>query len=621
MMIDLRDKSQQISYLFILIHILLPLFYSLILNQGFGYSYKIYPLHLLHFWFYFSIALVSAIIVHHLFSRTVKNIFNAIVFSGFDFFMLSIYCLNLISNSSWGSNVNLGFVMELPFHLQGVAEAYNFPGALIYLPILLVFILLIYSYYRFGSIVIGNYYQPFINKSFTFKIKTTAYYLALISFAIFFFNISLEDRRIGLWTGEPLAYLYINSRTEFLSDPVRIAERTTDMRLRKQYRSQHSVSDLSNKPNIILIIADALRKDHMSVYNYERLTTPFLNGLDSSNKLKKVEFSTSSCSESLCGIVSILSSREYQYLSYDLFKLNDLLRDQGYHIEFLLSSSHYFLGKKKLYGPSIDRYIDGTHFQNHTVYDDRGVIEALEGSAEYSGKPTFFYFHLMSSHQLGNKLSRFNQFNAISHGEKYTLKKGTEQRYHSEVNNYDVGVLQTDNFIEKIFELLDQKKYLKNALVIITGDHGDGLGERGNYSHTQHLFQEDISIPLLIYDTNNTRYSNLEFATHVDIAPTIVERIGLPVPESWHGKSLLEPLQLPRFTNHQTNWEVRWKAIIMKTNDTTYKYLKLDKQYTGKEIEMLYELNNDPDEEINLMQHPPEAILKSLKQEYNKSFK
>jgi len=346
-----------------------------------------------------------------------------------------------------------------------------------------------------------------------------------------------------------------------------------------------------------------------------------LNSLDDENKLNKVEFATSSCSESLCGIVSILSSREYQYLSYDLFKLNDLLRDQGYHIEFLLSSSHYFLGKKKLYGPNIDRYVDGTHFKNHTVYDDRGVIEALEKTSEYSGKPTLFYFHLMSSHQLGNKLNQFNQFNAIEPIEKYNLKKGSKERYQSEVNNYDMGVLQTDNYIQKIFSMLSQKKYLDNALVIITGDHGDGLGERGNYSHTQHLFQEDISIPLLIYDTDDTPYSNLEFATHVDIAPTIVERIGLPIPESWHGKSLLEPLRIPRFTNHQTNWEIRWKAVIMKTNDAIYKYLKLDKKYTGKEIEMLYELVSDPDEEFNLIQHPPEAALKSLKYEYYKSFK
>ncbi|MFW2374383.1 MAG: sulfatase-like hydrolase/transferase [Gammaproteobacteria bacterium] len=619
-MIDLRSKWQQISFLYILFHIIMPLFYSLVLNQWFGYSYKIIPLHFLHFWFYFSIIITSAIFVHHFFNKTVRNIYNAIVFSGFDVFILSIYCLNLISNSSWGSNVNLGFVVELPFHLQGVAEAFNVPVSLIYLPAILILIALIYSYYRYGSIIIGDCHQSIINKNYTFKKKTIAYYLALTSFAIFFFNISLEDKRIGIWTGEPLAYLYINSRTEFLSDPVRIAERTKDMRLRQQYLSNNAVSNLSSKPNIILIIADALRKDHMSVYNYERATTPFLTSLDNSSKLKKVEFATSSCSESLCGIVSVLSSREYQYLSYDLFKLNDLLRDQGYHIEFLLSSSHYFLGKKKLYGPNIDRYVDGTHFQNYTVYDDRGVIEALENTDVYSGKPVFFYFHLMSSHQLGNKLSQFNQFNAVEPIEKYNLKKGSRERYQSEVNNYDLGVLQTDDFIKKIFSMLTQKKYLDNALVIITGDHGDGLGERGNYSHTQYLFQEDISIPLLIYDTNNTQYSNLEFSTHIDIAPTIVERVGLPVPESWHGKSLLDPLRIPRFTNHQTNWEVRWKAIIMKSNNAIYKYIKLDKKYTGKEIEMLYELISDPDEKLNLIQHPPEDILNLLRNEYYKSF-
>ena len=100
----------------------------------------------------------------------------------------------------------------------------------------------------------------------------------------------------------------------------------------------------ARRTNIILVIVDSLRADHMQVYGYERRTTPFLSQLVSSGRMKKVEMAFSTCSESFCGITSTLAGREFRDISARTFQLQDTLRDEGYQTWFLLSGSHKIQG-------------------------------------------------------------------------------------------------------------------------------------------------------------------------------------------------------------------------------------------------------------------------------------
>jgi arylsulfatase A-like enzyme len=120
-------------------------------------------------------------------------------------------------------------------------------------------------------------------------------------------------------------------------------------------------------------------------------------------------------------------------------------------------------------------------------------------------------------------------------------------------DRYDDKVRQADGVIQQIFAALGAKHYLDDAVVVVTGDHGEGLGER-HWAHGWHLYNEDIRIPLLFYDTPAPAaktYPDLTFGAQVDIAPTILDRLGLPIPASWEGQSLLTPT-VQRFTYHQT---------------------------------------------------------------------
>jgi len=166
-------------------------------------------------------------------------------------------------------------------------------------------------------------------------------------------------------------------------------------------------------------------------------------------------------------------------------------------------------------------------------------------------------------------------------------------------DRYDDKVRQADSIIRQIFDALGTKHYLDDAIVVVTVDHGEGLGER-HWAHGWYLYHEDVQIPMLLYDVPATTYPDLAFATQVDIAPTILDRLGLPIPASWEGQSLLAPTP-KRFTYHQTYFVPNRFAVLYRDEHALFKFIATP-QY-GKEE--LYDLTHDRGEVRNLAAEQP----------------
>jgi len=355
------------------------------------------------------------------------------------------------------------------------------------------------------------------------------------------------------------------------------------------------------RKHVVLIIVDSLRADHMQVYGYERPTTPFLSGLVESGRMQKVENAFSTCSESFCGITSTLSGREFRDITARNFQLQDVLHDQGYQTRFVLSGNHrVWNGLPLFYHADDGTFFDGAETTRYTMDDDRLVLEGLERVPTASpDRPTFFYLHLMSTHYLGVQFPGSHIFtrpdDEVSPGlEPYKILERLNKP-----DRYDDKVRQADDIIRQLFDALAAKHYLDDAVVVVTGDHGEGLGER-HWAHGWHLYNEDIRIPLLLYDAPAARYTNLAFATQVDIAPTILDRLGLPIPASWEGQSLLAPTA-KRFSLHQTYFLPNRFAVLYRADDALFKFIATP-QY-GKEE--LYDLTHDLGEGRNLVADQP----------------
>ena len=173
-------------------------------------------------------------------------------------------------------------------------------------------------------------------------------------------------------------------------------------------------------------------------------------------------------------------------------------------------------------------------------------------------------------------------------------------------------MLQADGIIRQLFAALTEKRYLDQAIVVITGDHGEGLGER-HWAHGWHLYNEDIRIPMLLYDAPAATYPDLMFAAQVDIAPTILKRLGLPIPASWQGQSLLAPAR-ERVTFHQTYFAPNRFAVIYRRQNELFKFISTPEYGT----EELYDVMRDRREDHNLVGERPDvaALLRDKLDRY-----
>lgn len=365
------------------------------------------------------------------------------------------------------------------------------------------------------------------------------------------------------------------------------------------------------RKHVIVVIVDSLRADHMSLYGYGRPTTPFLSSLHASGSLKKIEFATSACAESNCGILATLFSKGLRRQIPENFGLYHLLKDQGYAVNFILSGNHDWRGLREVYGQEQTLYFDGRQSQRFNRSDDRVIFEGLERVPHATG-PAFFFVHLMSPHLIGTKQERFRIFTPSDVTNDWNALFGGAYDRETVVNNYDNGVTQADAIIKDLFAALSAKGYLDDSVVVVTSDHGEALGgtPREGYGHITSLYQELIRIPLLVYDTSSATYANLEFATQVDIAPTIVDRLGLPVPESWEGISLMRPLTRDT-TFHQTALKTPKYAIVHRSGSRLYKY---HYSFLGRR-EAVYDLTADPGELANIRDTVDPGLLSRLRSE------
>jgi predicted AlkP superfamily pyrophosphatase or phosphodiesterase len=503
-----------------------------------------------------------------------------------------LYALNAVSNTSWGRNMTGHLVVAFaptvwsgkePFPLGAVGISVVAIGTLLVMTTVL-------------GLWGGGIDSP--RRRVVDRVRLVASAAGVI--ALFFFTITwgVASRDDLPWKQELISSFLRPEGFAFEPNARREAVAERDAVLRASY--PRPVATALRK-NVVLVIVDSLRADRMQVYGYSRETTPFLSHMVQSGRMKKVAAAFSSCSESFCGITSTLASRDFRNISARTFQLQDVLADQGYRTWFLLSGNHRaWNGLPYFYHSEEDTFFDGSMTERYTMDDDRLVLEGLERVPPASpDQPAFFYVHLMSPHYLGVQFDESHVFTRLDDRVSPGLEPYKILSQLNKPDRYDDKVRQADGIIRDLFGALTAKGYLDDAIVVVTADHGEGLGER-HWAHGWHLYNEDIRIPMLFYDSPKASYPDLTFAAQVDIAPTILDRLDLPIPESWDGQSLLAPSR-KRFTYHQTYFVPNRFAVLYRDDRALFKFIATP-QYG---VEELYDLSTDHGEARNLLMEQP----------------
>jgi len=375
------------------------------------------------------------------------------------------------------------------------------------------------------------------------------------------------------------------------------ATRTAELdRLEDAIRAAYRPNPAAKTPNVIIVSVDALRADHMSALGYVRPTTPRLDQLQRSGRMAQASSGYAVCTESVCGLLAIASSRYADGSPSRPMGLAAVLGSHGYRIHMILSGDHtHFYGLREAYG-RVDSYFDGASQSARYVNDDRLVLDRVRSLGQWDGTPVMFQFHLMSSHLLGRRFEDTPSFGPSENYSKIRFLPDRPGARERAVNFYDRGVLQTDRVIDELLELLRQRGYLREAVVVITADHGEALGEHGLYTHTNGVLEAQLKVPLLMMTFGQARIAPAPASallSQVDIAPTLADAFGMPIPASWAGR----PLRLVQAPRQVYFSQGNWEGLIGQSADSrTYKYW-IDRR---KVQEYAYELTNDPAERDNI---------------------
>lgn len=366
--------------------------------------------------------------------------------------------------------------------------------------------------------------------------------------------------------------------------------------------------------NVILLSIDSLRHD-MPWAGYPKPIAPNLTKLADESVQYTRAYSVSSYTAKSVG--TLLSGR-YPSSLYrsgwfftDYAKANvffpEILKDAGVPSVGLHSHLYFGKGKQLEQGFEVWDVVPGIRFDATTDKNvtsgkmTDGAIKILSDS-KITSKPFFAWFHYLDPHD-----------EYIRHKEAPDFGKDNRGRYDSEV-------FFTDLHIGRLLDFLKQQPYWSKTVIIVTADHGEAFGEHGLYKHAFWLWEVLTRVPLLVHAPGATPKKIDERRSHIDLAPTIVELVGLKTkPESFVGSSLVpeifgleepkshEPivLDLPEDSH---NPEVR--AIVSG---------KFKLIVYGKARSELYDIESDPGEKKDLAKSNPEDLAR-MKAEFDKTW-
>lgn len=345
--------------------------------------------------------------------------------------------------------------------------------------------------------------------------------------------------------------------------------------------------------NVLLITLDTTRADHLGYAGHAAARTPSLDRLAASGVLCEAAYSPVPLTlPAHCSILSGLYPPAHKvrnngsyFLPTAVTTLAEILERSGYRTSAIVSS--FVLDSR--FGLA----------QGFAVYDD----DFAAGAAKTydSQRDAAAVFSAFSGWLAGNGGGKF--FSWVHFFDPHAPYDPPEP-YRSAFADapYDGEIAFMDHYIGKIISLLEKKKLLKNTLIVIAGDHGEAFGEHGERGHQVFCYDENLRVPL-IFSAAGSLPAGLRLeqkACLVDIMPTILEYLSLPVPPSVQGRSLLPALQgrklperdlyLESFFAHEALHCAPIQGIIRGR----FKYLDLPRSE-------LYDLLADPGETRNLV--------------------
>jgi arylsulfatase A-like enzyme len=297
---------------------------------------------------------------------------------------------------------------------------------------------------------------------------------------------------------------------------------------------------------IVLVTLDTLRADHMSAYGHPIQTTPFIDSLAENGALFRRAFSHSATTKP--SHVSIFTSlyvmqhgveQNGVVLDRSFRTLAEMLSGQGFRTAAFVSIDVPLGGNldqgfetwDQFQPPPSQRHLGLYRPARETVDAARTWLETVDSSEK-----VFLWLHVYDPHRPMSPprehLDRINRMIEEIGPEEYSAlleERGipSKPEIQAEIVEYDAEILYVDTEIELLFRDMQEAGLGEDAIWIITGDHGQGLGAHEWFGHSKQIYNAQLHVPLMIWRSGNQQPVEVnEIVEHVDLLPTIADLTG-----------------------------------------------------------------------------------------------
>jgi arylsulfatase A-like enzyme len=308
---------------------------------------------------------------------------------------------------------------------------------------------------------------------------------------------------------------------------------------------------LSSPPSIVLIIIDTLRSDKLGAYGFPELTSAELDAYSRRGvRFSRVVAQSSWTRPSVASLLTSLYPREtgiYKEKSHildDRFQtLPELLKESGYTTLGVTANPN--INSSFNFDQGFEHYVDSdvvfhwmqkqpgeASITERPIRTAREVLEhVLDWTAGNGRQPYYVQVNLMEVHEADDARIRRPEYAGLFPAERH--------------RDYLQAVYAVSRDVDRFIRALEDRPEWSNTLFVITSDHGEGLSDHPHvalsHSHGLLLYASQLLVPLVFYTPSGdlTRGVVIDRPVRLlDLMPTLLDYVGLPVPEGLRGVSL-----------------------------------------------------------------------------------
>jgi arylsulfatase A-like enzyme/Tfp pilus assembly protein PilF len=350
----------------------------------------------------------------------------------------------------------------------------------------------------------------------------------------------------------------------------------------------------ADPPDVILVTIDTLRADHVGCYGDASAQTPTIDALARAGARFTLAYTpvpiTLPAHGSLLTGTFPMATGMHDFTTNKLpaksATLAGILRDHGYTTAAFIGAA--VLDSRFGLNQGFDTYFDyfdfsqlrASSFDQLERRGDQVVDEALRWLKLNPRRPLFLWVHLYDPHH------------------PYTPPEPYASRFRNSL--YDGEVAFADAQVGRLFSYLQERRNYDNALIVLASDHGEGLGEHGEKTHGFFIYNSTLHVPLIFKVPGARPRVVEEEVSLVDVLPTLLQALKLPVPPAVQGRSLMSSI-LGRSSGASSSLyaesylpllHFHWSQL-RGLQSRGWKFIEAPKPE-------LYDVRRDPEEENNL---------------------